>query len=229
MLADYSGSQKAAIEKFGIDKAGAAIDVGCGIGEKTHYIAERVNFAVGVDPNEELIQAANKRYKSGNLLFQVAKAESLCFGGLSFSSVLFNESLHHVPTTKQKKALEESYRVLKPGGKLLIIEPIYGSGSFGQILDLYNDEEEHKRYAIDAIQTMMGARFNLAIKQKIDIEYHFDGIDDLHAYHVITVPGEQWSNAYKMDMRVRLNQCRKNFDGGFIVDYSAYVWLLIKK
>lgn len=54
MLADYSESQKAAIVKFGIDKAGAAIDVGCGIGEKTHYIAERVNFAVGVDPNEKL-------------------------------------------------------------------------------------------------------------------------------------------------------------------------------
>ena len=75
----------------------------------------------------------------------------------------------------------------------------------------------------------MGARYKLAVKKKIDIEYHFGGIDDLQEYHVITKPCSQWSDAHKMDMRVRLNHCRKGLDSGFIVDYSAYVWLLIKK
>ena len=229
MLADYTGSQKAAIVAYGIDETDFAIDIGCGNGEKTHYIADHVEFAVGVDPNERQIQAAKNNYKSGNLAFQVAKAECLCFSDESFTSVLLNESLHHIQTGKQKEALEESFRVLKPGGKLFIMEPIFASGSLGQILNLYNDEKDQKQCAINAIKSMIGIRFKLALKKKIDIEYYFEGIDDLYEYHVLTKPSEQWSAAYTMDMESRLYQCPKSLDGGFSVDYSAFVWLLIKK
>ena len=228
MLADYSGSQRAAILAYGIDETDFALDIGCGNGEKTKYIAEHVEFAVGVDPYKRHIQAAKNNYKSGNLAFQVAKAEYLCFGDESFTSVLLIESLHHVQTDKQNEALEESFRVLKPGGKLFIIEPIFASGSFGQILNLYNDEKDQKQCAINAIKSMIGFRFKLALKKIIDIEYYFEGIDDLYEYHVLTKPSEQWSAAYTMDMVRRLEQCPRSLDGGVSVDYSAFVWLLIK-
>ena len=229
MLADYSGSQKAAIVAYGIDDTDYALDIGCGSGEKTYYIAEHVEFAVGVDPYKRQIHAAYDNYKSGNLAFQVAKAECLCFSDASFTSVLFNESLHHVHPGKQKEALEESYRVLKSSGRLFIIEPIFGSGSFGRILNLFNDEKEQKQCAINAIESMIGVRFKLALKKKIDIVYHFEGINDLYEYHVLYHPGKPWSGAYTIDMEMRLNQCPKTLGGGFSVDYSAFVWLLIKK
>ena len=229
MLGDYSGSQKAAIVAYGINQTDFVLDIGCGSGEKTHYVAEHVIFAVGVDPYEKQIQAANKNYTSDNLAFQVAKAEYLCFGDVSFTSVLFNESLHHVQIGKQNEALEESFRALKSGGKLFIIEPIFGSGSFGQILNLYNDEKDQKQSAINAIESMIGARFKLALKKKIDIEYYFKGIGDLYEYQVLTNPDERWSAPYTKDMERKLNKCPKSVDGGFLVDYSAFIWLLIKK
>jgi len=126
MIADRTGSQRGIILGLGIKDADSVIDVGCGNGEKTFFISQRVKRAVGIDPDKNMINAAQTNFVQKNLVFQVGQAESLDFPSSSFTSALFNESFHHIPVEKQIEALRESCRVLEPKGKVLITEPKSG-------------------------------------------------------------------------------------------------------
>ena len=229
MKSDCTGSEKATILMLATDDAPTVLDVGCGDGEKTFHLARHVEWSVGIDPDENLIQTAKNKYSSSNLMFQVAQAESLCFSDSSFVSVLFNESLHHVRVDKQIEALKESHRVLKPEGKLLITEPIYGSGSLGQILELYNDEKNQKQSAVKAIKSVINSEFELSVKKEILIEYHCKGFNDLYEFYGNSKPYTKWNEDKKQDIMDRLIKCNRTLDGDFVIDYFASVWLLRKK
>jgi ubiquinone/menaquinone biosynthesis C-methylase UbiE len=229
MIADYTGSQRKIILDCGIQDANSVLDVGCGNGEKTFYIAQCAQWSIGIDPDKEIIQEAKNKYNCGNLVFQVAQAESLCFSNASFVAVLFNESLHHVSVDKQVEALKESHRVLEAGGRLLITEPIYGSGSFGEILEFYSDEKEQKRSAVHAIESVINSEFSLSIKKKIRIEYHYKNFDDLYENTITATPYNNWHESNKNDIIKILKRCDITPEGGSIIDYLASVWLLIKR
>ena len=165
MIADFTGTQRQIILRYIIDCASSVLDVGCGDGEKTFYISPHVQWSVGIDPDENIVKIARNKYNSNNLEFQVAQAESLPFSNSSFAAILFNQTLHHVPIEKQIKALKESHRVLQFKGRLLITEPIYGSGSFGQMWKLNDDEKKRKQNAINAIESVI-----TLILHQIDLE-----------------------------------------------------------
>jgi ubiquinone/menaquinone biosynthesis C-methylase UbiE len=69
---------------------------------------------------------ADKRGVAGT--FQVAFAQDLPFPDATFDAVACTLALHHVAEDDQGTALEEMYRVLKPGGRLLIAEFHTGPG-----------------------------------------------------------------------------------------------------
>ena len=205
------------------------LDVGCGDGEKTFYISPHVRWSVGIDPDVNIINIAKKKYNSDNLEFQVAQAESLCFSNSSFASILFNQSLHHVPIEKQLEALKESHRVLQSKGRLLIIEPVYGSGSFGRVWEPSVDDEERKQNAINAIESVINTKFSLSLKREIQIEYHCEGVEDFYEYYVASKSDAKWDENKKQDIINKLEKCERSADGNFILDYSAFVWLLVKR
>lgn len=205
------------------------LDVGCGNGEKTFFISQHVKRAVGIDPDKNMINAAQTNFVQKNLVFQVGQAESLDFPSSSFTSALFNESFHHIPVEKQIEALRESCRVLEPKGKVLITEPIYGIGSFEKILKFYNDEQEPRRCAIKAIEDSVNIGFKIAIKKEIHIEYSCKGFDDIYQNNIRTKPSANWNESNKQDIINILKRCDKTREGDFIIDYFASVWLLIKR
>ena len=229
MIADFTRIQKEIILRYGIDSASSVLDVGCGDGEKTFYISPHVQWSVGIDPDENIVKLARDKYCSNNLEFQVAQAESLPFSNSSFGAILFNQTLHHVAIEKQIEALKESYRVLQFKGRLLITEPIYGSGSFGQMWKLNNDEKKRKQNAIRAIDSVINNEFSLSRKREITIEYHCEGFDDFYEYYAISKSDVRWDEHKKQDIINKLETCERSSDGNFILDYSASVWLLIKR
>jgi ubiquinone/menaquinone biosynthesis C-methylase UbiE len=101
---------------------GRILDVATGRGEFLRYLADTVkayDFAVGVDYSEKNIKDAISRNKNG-LHFKIMDAQKLDFPDNYFDLAAISNSLHHLQNVKQ--VLKEMYRVLKPGGMLLIAE-----------------------------------------------------------------------------------------------------------
>ncbi len=104
------------------------LEIGCGTGRMTFQIAPLVHKCVGIDIDEKLITFCKKRlnkYEFNNLEFSVGDGEKLGFQDESFDIVLFTWSLSCI--NNKYCAVQESYRVLKPGGKAVLIEPAPGS------------------------------------------------------------------------------------------------------
>ena len=142
----------------------SALDVGCGTGEKTSFIARHTGDTVGIDPDAGHVQKAQARYGGRHICFQVARAEALCFAFASFDAVFFNQSLHHEQAECQEAALREGHRVLKPRGRMLIVEPIHGSGTLGRTLRLYLDEKAQEQHAIRAIKAVSKSESTLSFR-----------------------------------------------------------------
>lgn len=95
-----------------------ALDLGCGSGRWTKYLASKVGFIEAVDPSSAVFQAATVWNKLENVRFTQASVDTLPFPDNSFDFVMSLGVLHHIPDTQQ--ALITAMRKLKPKGYALI-------------------------------------------------------------------------------------------------------------
>lgn len=103
------------------------LDVGCGTGTLTRQAAEAVGpngQVTGIDPAEDMIRTAllTKPPQPKHLTFHVAAVESLPFGAGEFDVVLLSLVLHHLPLAVKRRGMQEIARVLKPGGRLIVVD-----------------------------------------------------------------------------------------------------------
>ncbi|MGE5583019.1 MAG: class I SAM-dependent methyltransferase [Bacillota bacterium] len=99
------------------------LDVGCGTGQTSSFIARRYPCqVVAIDINPRMLEKARQKFSQSNLKIPVFRADAadLPFRKNSFDLVLA-ESVT-VFTNNIRRTLREYYRVLKPGGTLLAIE-----------------------------------------------------------------------------------------------------------
>ncbi len=110
-----------------IFREGARIlDVGTGTGFIALILAELGHEVVGVDISERMLDVARKKAEKMNLdvKFRVADAENLPFNDEEFDAVVCRHVLWTLPNPR--KALEEWGRVVKSGGKVVIIDGNWG-------------------------------------------------------------------------------------------------------
>ncbi len=118
-------------------KAGEAVlDVGCGTGDLTLRAARRVGAegrAAGIDASPNMIKIARRKAakKSRDVDFRVAPIEDLPFTDGEFDAALSSLMIHHLPDDLKLRGLAEVRRVLKPGGRLVVVDLKPGKGIVG--------------------------------------------------------------------------------------------------
>lgn len=115
------------IELSGVRRGHRVLDIAGGTGDLTMQFADRVGGdgeVVLADINEEMLQVGRDRLTdrgyAGKIEFVQANAEALPFPDNHFNVVSIAFGLRNV--TDQNRALREMARVLKPGGRVLILE-----------------------------------------------------------------------------------------------------------
>jgi demethylmenaquinone methyltransferase/2-methoxy-6-polyprenyl-1,4-benzoquinol methylase len=119
--------KKIAMSHTGLKTGQRALDVAGGTGDLTMYMSQQVGDSGEVvisDINPEMLEQGRRRLLDkgygSNIKFVEANAEELPFDDNSFDCITIAFGLRNV--TDQQKALASMYRVLKPGGRLLILE-----------------------------------------------------------------------------------------------------------
>jgi ubiquinone/menaquinone biosynthesis C-methylase UbiE len=98
-----------------------ALDAGCGTGALAFALAPLVGEVVGVDPDEERLEAA-RGLAPGNVRFELADASDLPFPDGSFDLVGCLRVLHHA--RRPELIVSELTRVVRMGGRLLLVDQI---------------------------------------------------------------------------------------------------------
>jgi ABC-2 type transport system ATP-binding protein len=99
---------------------GSVVEFGCGTGYFTRAIAENARHVTATDLSKRMIEAARSNLRGlDNVAFQVQDSESASMPSDEYDAALMANMLHTLDDPV--KALKECYRVLKPGGTLLII------------------------------------------------------------------------------------------------------------
>jgi SAM-dependent methyltransferase len=104
------------------------LEIGCGLGTDGAQFAKAGADYTGIDLTDAAIELAQKRFELFNLpgKFQTADAEKLDFPNDSFDLVYSHGVLHHTPDPA--RAVSEIHRVLRPGGRAVVM--LYHRGSY---------------------------------------------------------------------------------------------------
>jgi len=112
-LHHYPGAESCLLEFVG-DRPSRVLDVGCGTGKWAALLASSGHDVSGIEPSMEMLCRARARVKAD---LRQGKGEALPWPDGSFDRVIYINVLHHL--TDPLRALSESFRVLRAGGRLL--------------------------------------------------------------------------------------------------------------
>lgn len=102
------------------------LEIGCGRGGFSKYLASNSpspKKIVAADFSESALTIASLKNQHSNIDWKQEDIMKLSFGDNFFDTVISCETIEHVPNPKM--AIQELYRVLKPGGKLILTCPNY--------------------------------------------------------------------------------------------------------
>ncbi|KPI15336.1 Methyltransferase type 11 [Actinobacteria bacterium OK074] len=112
----------------GAEAGDRVLDVGCGTGYLTRRMATVAGpegSVTGVDPSPPVLAYARHKRQRGQqapCTYREGTAEALDLPDASFDTVVTSLMLHHLPEELRPAALGEMCRVLRPGGRLLVVE-----------------------------------------------------------------------------------------------------------
>ena len=99
------------------------LDLGCGTGYLLRTLASHYPDAqqlVGIDAAPEMVKTAKSATRDERLTFAVGNAEQIGYPDATFDLIVSTTSFDH--WTDQKAGLNECARVLRPGGRLVLVD-----------------------------------------------------------------------------------------------------------
>ncbi len=114
-------------------------DLGAGDGSFSLLLARRAARVIAVDSSEKMLDVGRElaaRHDVQNIEFRAGDMEELPIDAATIDVAFFSQSLHHA--LHPAHALEEAARILKPGGRLVILD--LAKHRFEEARELYADE-----------------------------------------------------------------------------------------
>ncbi|MCK1987648.1 class I SAM-dependent methyltransferase [Lysinibacillus fusiformis] len=188
------------------------LDVGCGTGQTAAFLASHYAAHVtGIDINPIMIEKARHRMKKGHLSVNVIQGsiEETTLPNEAFDFVLAESVLAFV---NKQRALQEIFRLLKKGGRLIAIE-----FTVPMLLSTLQADDIQQFYGFDALLTKKDwvALFQETGFQDIRIQKNKD-ISSKPEFHISK---DIESTLYDvMDQHLRMNE---KYDT--ILDYRIYI------
>jgi len=106
------------------------LEIACGTGYWTRYIAESATSIVATDVSKELLDLAiSKKYHSCSITFQQTDAYSMEKVGDNFNAGFCGFWWSHIPLTRRTQFLEIFHSKLNPGALVVMIDNNYVEGS----------------------------------------------------------------------------------------------------
>lgn len=179
-------------ERFHGDSAGPILEVGCSVGHMMRYGAEK---KVGIDYDLDALVIARKK---GYAVVQCDIQHGLCFDDNTFSSIDCQHVIEHVENPLF--VMKECLRVLKPGGKAIIVTPNVQSLGFEFYVD-YTHIRPFTKTSLERIAYDAGfSRFT--------VEYMYTGLPMtklLHRKGLLSVQTALWvqTMCHRLGMRIK--------------------------
>jgi ubiquinone/menaquinone biosynthesis C-methylase UbiE len=161
--------RRTTVDEALIQSTNNVLDVGCGTGEVALLAKTRaVNGKVyGIDPAPEMIAVARSKAAGRKLDidFRVGVIEALPFPDSSMDVVTSSLMMHHLPEELKIRGLAEIYRVLKPGGRLLVADFMRPTGSFLNHLFMAFSQHDGLQSGIEDLRKLFtNAGFSQVVK-----------------------------------------------------------------
>jgi demethylmenaquinone methyltransferase/2-methoxy-6-polyprenyl-1,4-benzoquinol methylase len=158
------------LEQSGVRLGQKVLDLACGTGDLAKAFVKKVGptgVVILADINEKMLAEGRRRLTDlglvGNIQFVQADAESLPFPDDYFDCITIAFGLRNV--TNKLNALQSMYRILKPGGRCLVLEfskprlsfvnKIYDAYSFNcipKLGELICKDRESYQYLVESIR-----------------------------------------------------------------------------
>src|SRR3954451_20718256 len=113
-------------------------DLGAGEGTFSQLLARRAKQVIAVDNSERMVEFGSqlaRKHNVKNLEYRCGDMESLPLENAEVDLAFFSQSLHHA--LRPAHAVEEAWRVLKPGGRIAILNLL--RHQFEEARELYAD------------------------------------------------------------------------------------------
>jgi ubiquinone/menaquinone biosynthesis C-methylase UbiE len=159
----------------------AVLDLGCGAGHASFAVAPHSGAVTAYDPTAQMLDVVRREAPArgfANIHTAQGVAEALPFPDAHFELAISRYSAHHwhnVPA-----ALREVRRVLKPGGRMLLIDTSGGESplldTHLQTIELLRDPSHIRNYsAPEWIAMFREAGFEASLRQRWPLTLEFSG------------------------------------------------------
>lgn len=119
--------REATVNLAGVKPGDCILEVGCGTGTLTLTAKKKAGVSgrvYGIDLIPGMIEASKQKAAQTNeeITFQVAGIDSIPFSDSKFDVVMCSFMIFHMSEEVRKKGISEIQRVLKPQGRLLVVD-----------------------------------------------------------------------------------------------------------
>ena len=174
------------------------LDIGCGAGNNTAYLADKIGkkgFVTGIDPDEHRINIAKKEYQRENVDYIIGKSTSLPEQSGGYDLVISNCVMHWIEHNEKIQTYERVQKLLKESGVLAICEVASVPQSMGAFFPALSPEQRNAFnghfLTIDENRAIFNALgFQIVKMEPFEPITKFQSLDDFLSWSTATTNDE---------------------------------------